>query len=612
MLTRLRAVLAVTMLAGFYVLATGILAALAGFTWWAWNEHPGTVAAKLSVVTVVAAWTVGLGLFRAVRARPELPDGIPLTADQAPELWQSVQELAGIAGTEPPAEIVLVEDVNAAVSEDSRLLGLIGGRRRLFLGIPLLVGLDVTQLRSVLAHELGHYSGRHTRLGAVNYRGRVAIVGTLSELTGLAAWLLRQYAKLYFVVEAAVSRRQELEADQASASAVGAQAAAGALSEIPVLAAAWNFYLEAYVASAWEDGIAPEDLFGGFTALLAGRTDELTRLRGEQLPEEHSPWDSHPPIAVRVAALSGMAGPDQARDTRPAHTLVPQFERHCGELTRRLAAAQDKTLTAWPALTAAAVAGVQQRQADIVYRAVARVGRTATGDLAGLIGLIRDGRSGELARDLFPQPAEGPAEVLAEPVELLLCVAAVQAGLAHWQHSWSGPAELVRADGTALDFAEVAALLVRPESLDAGLARLAAAGIDLQQGRQAQSGVSVRGAEVIGGLSGAKVDGEARDVLILTNGLVLVPCPKGGDPRRRLTGLAETEPAELVARYGLLPFEEVTQARLLKRTPVGVELHLHDGRTVTVQETWSGARLTKDSDALLAQLAAPEPEATTA
>ncbi len=36
----------------------------------------------------------------------------------------------------------------------------------MYIGAPLLIGLSVDQMRSVLAHELGHYSGRHTALAA--------------------------------------------------------------------------------------------------------------------------------------------------------------------------------------------------------------------------------------------------------------------------------------------------------------------------------------------------------------------------------------------------------------------------------------------------------------
>jgi Zn-dependent protease with chaperone function len=51
-------------------------------------------------------------------------------------------------------------------------MGRRAGRRYLYLGVPILQVLTVSQLRAVLAHELGHYSRGHTRFGA---RDRLAV-----------------------------------------------------------------------------------------------------------------------------------------------------------------------------------------------------------------------------------------------------------------------------------------------------------------------------------------------------------------------------------------------------------------------------------------------------
>ncbi|MCZ9338236.1 M48 family metallopeptidase, partial [Streptomyces sp. TRM76130] len=98
--------------------------------------------------------------------------GLPVTEADEPALWRTVRELADQVGTRAPSRIALTPDVNAAVSEDARLLGLLPGPRRLYLGVPLLQGLTEAQLRSVLAHELGHYSNADTRLAALTARGR--------------------------------------------------------------------------------------------------------------------------------------------------------------------------------------------------------------------------------------------------------------------------------------------------------------------------------------------------------------------------------------------------------------------------------------------------------
>src|SRR5207244_3243782 len=107
-------------------------------------------------------------------------------------------ELAHIAQTRGPDEVRLVPEVNAAVMEQASLLGLQSGKRSMMIGLPLLAGMSVGELRSVLAHELGHYGGGHTKLSALTYRAKVALEVTAAHVNGTAAgYLLVPYAKLY-------------------------------------------------------------------------------------------------------------------------------------------------------------------------------------------------------------------------------------------------------------------------------------------------------------------------------------------------------------------------------------------------------------------------------
>src|SRR5262245_32358555 len=124
---------------------------------------------------------MAVAFWKVVRTKPELPNGVRIEPAQGPQLWATVRELADKVGTRAPDEIQLVAEVNAAVVENARWLGLVGGRRFLLLGTPLVQTFTVDQLRSVLAHELGHYSHSHTRLGPLSYRGRLALVHTLQR-----------------------------------------------------------------------------------------------------------------------------------------------------------------------------------------------------------------------------------------------------------------------------------------------------------------------------------------------------------------------------------------------------------------------------------------------
>jgi Zn-dependent protease with chaperone function len=62
------------------------------------------------------------------------------------------------------------------VSEKTRMLGLRVVKRRLYIGAPLLAYFTERQLVSVLAHELGHYGNRDTRLAGIVMSGHNAQV----------------------------------------------------------------------------------------------------------------------------------------------------------------------------------------------------------------------------------------------------------------------------------------------------------------------------------------------------------------------------------------------------------------------------------------------------
>ncbi len=142
------------------------------------------------------------------------------------------QRGSGAAGTRPPTRLRVAAVANASVFEETRLLGFAGGERYLTIGMPLLLGVDAAELRAVLAHEMGHYAGGHTRLGSQVYRGSVALRNACQALRAAresgsrrasvrAMWRVRSlyayvalgvfaaYSVLYDRVSFAARRRQE-------------------------------------------------------------------------------------------------------------------------------------------------------------------------------------------------------------------------------------------------------------------------------------------------------------------------------------------------------------------------------------------------------------------
>ncbi|HYQ74486.1 M48 family metallopeptidase [Cellulomonas sp.] len=637
MVTTLRAALSLVMLAGFYVVAVGLAVLLGWLSVLAFSTDHVRGAGYLAIFALVLAFGIVSALWKVARAKAAPLHGVEVPPRSAPELWTVVRELAAAAHTRAPDEIRLVPEVNAAVSEEARLLGLVGGRRRMYLGVPLMQGLDVAMLRSVLAHELGHYSRNHTRLGPLAYRGRAVVMATVQATAGsVVGWLLMGYAWLYMLVSAAVSRRQELEADEISVAVAGRAVAQQALREVEVVSAAWAHYTGVYVAPAFEVGLAPAApaFFGGFDALLGARADELADLRRRDPDATQSRWDSHPSHAARVAAMDRMPDAHRARDTRRATLLVPGFPDAAAMVAEGALRFEGRTRLDWPALGTAATTRNRQRLADGVYRAAARLAGLPRATLATVLGLVAQGRGPELALELGLAPAPAPAgpaaqdpggrplapsaagdgagtgadaehdaSTLVDALQVVVCSAAVQAGIARWEQPWVGGPRLVDAAGEPIDPQPLAVLAADPRTVADARRHLVALRVDADRAGQESAQADALGASLLAGVASVSVDGARHDVLVLDEGLVLVPAPRRGSGRKRLVALVEgASVGELAARYRYLPFEEVATAKVRGKVPLRATLVLKRGGTVRLKGRYGADKLADNSEAVLATM----------
>lgn len=580
------------MLAGFYLLALAQLVVGMAIALLIASVTTTAIAAQVGVAVFAATvWAVGYGTWKALRTRRPAPQGLPLDRSTAPQLWTTVDELAAAVGTRTPDELYLVPDVNAAVEERSRLMGLVGGRRYMYIGMPLLQAFTVAQLRSVLAHELGHYSGRHTRLAGISYRGRLALGRTISHIgsANVAGWIFRGYGRLYVMVENSVSRRQELEADLASVRVAGREAAASALREVKVLNAAFGFYLTRYVGPGLESGYAPDDLFAGFAALLHARTDEIAEMRANLPDQPRSVWDTHPPLGVRLAAV--MAAPESPIpvDSRPARVLIPDPDRAGLALQERVLDGEH-TVLPWDQFVAATANVALQEEVDGLLRSVSHSVNQPVPHAGALLDQIAAGRLDDLAAPIFPQATRREArKMFIEPLATLLSLAAVRSGAARWQHSWSGPIQLVGPDGTALDLRDLAERALDPATAQQARGELAQRGIDVATARLVQPRMTADRATVYGGVVNMVVARRRIDVLVLSHGLLLVPGVarlKARTAKPRMARWIESgDPREGIATEGarFIPYEEIVAAPLRRRFPVRYELTLRDGERLDIR-----------------------------
>ncbi len=450
----LRAAIAVALLVGFYVLAIGLIGGLLALETYALINRP-FVGLKLGILVVPVVFALVKGLISLERrAQDEVPGTLVTPAEQ-PALWDLVRRLATDLGTRPPDEIRILAAVNAGVAEDTRFLGLRVLKRRMFIGAPLLTSLTEKQLIAVLAHELGHYANKDTRLAGVVVSGRDAMLRVGSHMDvehwfqRMIAKLFRGYAKLYLRVSQAISRRQEFAADRFSAALAGSSAASSALRELPVIDAAWDLFTDRHLTVAWELGYLPTTFFDGFARLRTASElhEELEEIRQHPSDPDRGPYDSHPPLQDRIAAIDALAlEPESGWGDRPALELLtdPAPLLDSAVMSSLSTEAATKTRVDWATLSHIGARARVVHGTERLLQAAA----TATNQPPSLTTVLDALDAGKLALLGSNTPGNKNAgtrahremargEVLPE-LSALVALAFSDAGLAHWELDWLG------------------------------------------------------------------------------------------------------------------------------------------------------------------------------
>ena len=312
-----RVVIALILMVGFYVLALAVAGGLL-YIPYAEYTYGGRLHVKLALVCVAGAslilWSV---LPRMDRFTPPGPTA---TREAQPKLFELIDEVSTLTGQALPTDVYLVMDMNAWVAQRGGVMGF-GSHRVMGLGLPLMQLLSVDELKAVLAHEFGHFHGGDTRLGPFIYKTRGAIGRTIESLVEADAPIIHRpfewYAAVFMRITQGISRRQELQADALAARTVSADALITGLKKVESGAAAYDSYWSNDVAPLLKAGRLPS-LAQGFSRYLGAREvqEVLVDVSQQSMAEGKSdPYDSHPALPERVAALAELGGDPNAESS---------------------------------------------------------------------------------------------------------------------------------------------------------------------------------------------------------------------------------------------------------------------------------------------------------
>jgi heat shock protein HtpX len=424
-----RAALAVALMIGFYLLALAIIAALlfVPYAEVAWAHH---VNLKLTLICLLGAGAIGWAILPRGDAFPA--PGPTLSEAEHPRLFSRLRAVAQRTEQTMPSEVFLVPDLNAWVANRGGVMGF-GSRRVMGLGLPLLQLTSVAEFEAILAHEFGHYHGGDTRLGPWIYKTRGAIGRTIGSL-GEDTWLhlpFRWYGVMFLRITQAISRAQELTADHLAASVVGARPLIDGLKRVHAEGAAFDTYWRQEAVPLLQAGYhAP--LVEGFTRFLQApriRSAVDHALASQLEKGSGDPFDSHPPLRERIAAVEPLLGATAAAspDGDSAITLLDDVAASERALVAFLAKSGDAASfrpLAWDDTTATVYAPAWRKQ----MTELAPLLGDAT--LAELPEIVRT-RAAELARhvaDGQEVPEQFFAHALAGPLGSCIATALLDAG----------------------------------------------------------------------------------------------------------------------------------------------------------------------------------------
>jgi Zn-dependent protease with chaperone function len=284
-----------------------------------------------NIATLSAAWKFGVpllvllgALLKALVVKTRPPTGLTLNAGQAPRLFEALDSLRARLKVPPFEKVLLTDEYNAGVMQLPRF-GLLGSRNFLKLGLPLMQAISVDDFQSVLAHELGHLSRNHGRIGGWIYRSVQSYVRLLHEVRSNRMLLrfLNWYVPQLDILSFPLRRNQEYQADASAAEVTSPERTAQALVNVEVRSQQLRPFWEAVSKSVLHSANPPVQLFASWGNNLRQAVDPEDRTALERAMQvKTNSVDTHPSLKDRVAALGAEVTVESLPATNAAQVLL--------------------------------------------------------------------------------------------------------------------------------------------------------------------------------------------------------------------------------------------------------------------------------------------------
>jgi Zn-dependent protease with chaperone function len=344
-----------------------LLVVAGGYAVWlgfvAIGQIPIKLALIVGIMVLVSLWAVLKSVWASLVRRKSDDPGLRLDASEHPRFRTALEEAATRVGTRPVDTVFVTPGTDAAVYERGGLARQLAGRseRCLILGVGLLDGMTQGQLKSVLAHEYGHFVNKDTAGGGFSLAVRRSVLQMAEALAagGAAAWynpawlFVTRFYNLFLRVSQGASRLQEILADRWAALAYGGQTFAAGLTHVVARSVRFDKHADATLGEVLEGSLPLRNLYR-FAPAKPVDEQEVAEEVARAMNAEPSPYDSHPRPADRIAWVGDVASTLGVSfdDGAPAWALFADQEalerRLTDEVRARVAARRGVLIPAEP------------------------------------------------------------------------------------------------------------------------------------------------------------------------------------------------------------------------------------------------------------------------
>ena len=291
---------------------------------------------------------------------------VEVTESDCPELFATIRDIANGVGTKMPKHVYLTTDVNACVFYNTTFWSIFFPvRKNLEIGLGLFEGLSQEELKSIIAHEFGHFSQNSMKVGSTVYMANSVIYdlintkdswdrmienwrdsqnqiwatfGLLTE--NMTNWVKSLTYSMYKFVQRpymALSRQMEFDADTISCNYVGIENFVSAMYKVENISSSAQLYQHILGNLVSENKIVANYFKGKSITDARNPESQNTDVKYDVPITEYKDtrsvksrveikdiWNSHPSLEDRISNAKE-TGIEKPSDTcLPAWGLVPE------------------------------------------------------------------------------------------------------------------------------------------------------------------------------------------------------------------------------------------------------------------------------------------------